>query len=105
MVKKYIQIGPFKYEHVRNINEDGDIGETNYESLTITISNDPKYNEQILQETLVHEVLHAILYTTPYHHFFDNEEEENFIRTVSPLLYQVILQIKDELFDTTQEKD
>lgn len=100
--KKYIQIGPFHYEFTRTPPEtDGepDLGGTDFESLTISVTDDPKYNPQILAETILHELLHAVFYTTPYHHTFTTEEEEHIIQSISPLLFQAILQVKEELFD------
>ncbi len=100
--KKYIQIGPFHYEFTRTPPEtDGepDLGGTDFESLTISVTDDPKYNPQIIAETILHELLHAVLYTTAYHATFTDQEEEDLIRTISPLIYQAILQLKDELFD------
>ena len=100
--KKYIQIGPLHYEFTRTPPEtDGepDLGGTDFESLTISVIDDPKYSPEIIAESLLHEILHAVLYTTAYHHAFTTEEEENLVRSISPLLFQAILQVKEELFD------
>jgi hypothetical protein len=106
--KKYIQIGPFHYEFTRTPPEtDGeqDLGGLDFEKLVISVTDDPKYNTQILRETLIHEILHAVLYATPYHTAFSDEEEENLIRSISPLLTQALIQIKEELFDNGLKND
>lgn len=84
---KKIQIGPFNFEVTRNppITDDiQDLGGTDFEKLIISYTQDPKYSPQVISETLLHEVLHAVIFLTPYHYFFSPEEEENLIRSFSP---------------------
>lgn len=104
IMSKKIQIGPFQWTLTRTPPED-DMGGTDFESLTISYTDDPKYDPQQLPETLLHEILHAVLFTTAYREFFNDDEEEHLIRSISPLLYQALTQVQAEMFDKAPKKD
>lgn len=93
---KKIQIGPFMWT-LTDCPPDDDMGGTNFETLTISVQSNPDHNPQIEKETLLHEILHAVLYCTPYHRTFTDEEEETLIQQLSPLLYQALQQVISDL--------
>jgi len=93
---KKVQIGPFTWTISPNPPED-DLGGTDFETLTITIKDDPNLDPQVTKETLFHEIIHAVLLTTAYHRALTTEEEENMVGALSPLLFQAVQQIADDL--------
>jgi len=95
-MSKEVQIGPFTFSINRNPPED-DMGGLDFDTLTLSYTDDPKYNPQLHAETLLHELLHAAIYLTPYHAVFTTDEEEHLVRSLSPYLLQAIQQLQKEL--------
>ena len=79
-----IKVGYYVYRVKFNRDLDA-IGITNTERLLIEIN--PEYPLQILQETLLHECLHAILSDT---FVIETKDEEKVVRAISPGLMQVL---------------
>lgn len=98
---RYIQIGAFQWEIVFIPNDqqdlEQDMGECDYEKLQIRITDGPEINPQIVADSILHEVLHAIIYSTPYHNTLSITDEETFVQILTPFLLQAIQQLQKEL--------
>tara|TARA_Y100000389_G_C17351028_1_gene458475 strand:+ start:565 stop:993 length:429 start_codon:yes stop_codon:yes gene_type:complete len=81
-----LDIGCFTYK-VRELNDYRDeegcilMGSTDVANNVISI--DTSYNEEVVRETLLHELMHALLNDT---HVVDEEVEEKLVRVLSPKL-------------------
>lgn len=66
-------------------------GSTHWETLTIYLR--PSLHPQKQAETLLHEVLHIVLWQSGLHHRYqhdDKPDEEQVVQAMSPLLFQVL---------------
>lgn len=104
-----IRIGPFTYElemggerFLKTQIEIGDslYGRTEEKSLRISISDTVAV--EIQKETLLHEIIHAILMQSGVE--IDNKLEESIVRSISPMLFDTLLrnpQLTSYLFGET----
>lgn len=92
-----IKIGSYTYTLVfsKEIAAEGHVfGSTHHHTLKIYI--DPSTNPIVQEETLLHEILHAILFVSGMGYRFDEKEpqkrpdEEELIRSLSPMFHQVL---------------
>jgi hypothetical protein len=64
---------------------EGKYGDSDVERLTIRVRSDVP--NSVRRETILHEVMHHIWAQTPLPVMFSEEQEEQVIRALSPLLY------------------
>lgn len=95
---KDVIVGPYNYQ-VKNDKSSMDSARVRFESLeaigfTSTheqcIYVDPELNEDMRAEVLLHEILHAICEATGIGTSFEEDKEEQFIATISPLLLDTL---------------
>jgi hypothetical protein len=94
-----LKIGPHTYtvyfdkNMINQVNTDAGeahYGVTDIKHLKITI--DPSQAHTQLQDTLLHEILHAIFDITAAQEDIDHKTEEKLIRRIAPILLQTIQQ-------------
>jgi hypothetical protein len=91
-----VKVGPYVYELSwdKNLTDLGAGGMTNPDNQIIGV--DPTLGGGMQRSTLVHEILHAIWKQTPLHMDYADEDKdsdgEKIIRTLEPLVFQVILE-------------
>lgn len=68
--------------------EDGVLGRSDTTRLTIQLRSD--LPRTVRDETLLHEVLHHVLALTPFATRWSDEEEEEVVRALSPLLAMAV---------------
>lgn len=84
---KKLTIGPFRYAvMVPSFLPDAD-GATNYSQRVIAVNG--SLSEQSQRETLLHEVLHAVIDQTGFRNL-EKEEEEKLVASLSPPLLSVL---------------
>lgn len=95
---KEVTVGPYRYQ-IKNDKSSMDSAKVRFESLeaigfTSTheqcIYVDPELADDMRSEVLLHEILHTICEATGINTSFDEEKEEQFIATVSPLLLDTL---------------
>lgn len=91
-IPKKIRIGgidhPIKYkDNLRNENDERLYGQIDLSASVITLSSDPAAGKERITETLLHEIIHGVLYHAGVTEF---EDEEHVCNVVSRGLYQVI---------------
>jgi hypothetical protein len=95
---KTLRIGPYTYT-VDSAVPDGLLGQTDPDALKIHLNPaQPRDNER---ETLLHEIMHAVFALTGMSRKLSSAKEESIIRTLSPLLLEVLLRnpkLRDYLF-------
>jgi hypothetical protein len=64
------------------------LGNSNVDLLEIVVNETSPH--QVQQETLMHEVLHAVVEVAGLAHEWDDETEENTVRRISPVLLEVL---------------
>lgn len=79
---RHIQVGPFRYR-VR-VDQIDDCGTTDPDRLTITLRESNPSDVQ--RETLLHEVLHAVLANCGLAKELGDDQEEHVVRALSPIL-------------------
>ena len=57
---------------------------------TLEIDLQPEVADLVLRETLLHEVLHAVLYTTGIADRLSDKNEEHLVRALSPALFSLL---------------
>ena len=72
---------------------DGDFGSTDVGALTIKVRSDVA--EAIWWETLLHEVIHAAWAQTPLAATFTQDQEEQAVRGLAPLLFTLLVRWHD----------
>jgi len=73
--------------------DDGDFGSTDVGALTIKIRADVA--EPIWWETLLHECMHAAWAQTPLAQMFSQDQEEQAVRGLAPLLFSLLVRWPD----------
>lgn len=92
-----IIVGPYEYtvrldkDRIEELEkESGDelYGMTTHNLLEIAVH--PHMHNTLIKETLLHEVLHAVLYVTGISHGMSDDDEEQLIRSLSPCLFMLL---------------
>lgn len=83
-----LEVGPFTYRVTAERAEEGNLGYTNNDRLTIRV--DPDYPDMAVQETLLHEALHATFYVAGLSCRLGELDEELLVRTLSPALFALL---------------
>lgn len=93
-----VKVGPFIYDikldaaRIRELEKENDMelfGFTTHNKLEIVIN--PDMADSMLRETVLHEILHAVIYATGLGDRFTEKQEEHLVRALSPALFQFIL--------------
>jgi hypothetical protein len=100
---KKLKIGCFTYDIISaKIKSPSNHGETNTDTKQILLSDTD--NQQVVKETLLHEVLHALLEDAVILNLFtDDDHEERLVRYLSPKL-MAVMQDNPKLVDYLWKK-
>jgi len=92
-----VRIGPYRYtvkvdlSRIKELEKESDsdlYGITTHGHLEIVLH--PDVADTVLRETLLHEVLHAVLYVTGTSDRLSDKAEEHLIRSLSPALFALL---------------
>jgi hypothetical protein len=92
-----VRVGPYRYkvvvsaERIKELEKESNselYGITTHGHLEIALQ--PDVADLILRETLLHEVLHAVLYNTGLSDRMSDKAEEHLIRGLSPALFALL---------------
>ena len=91
-IPKKLRIGAFDIPivWVPDLELDGEACNGTWCSRNLEIKLDPAINSQHQASTLLHEIIHAILWTTGITYVLSEDSEENFVAALSCGLYQVL---------------
>jgi hypothetical protein len=85
-VPRYLKVGPFQYKvetHVGYWNKDDIRVYGEVDERTCTINLDVDASAEVIRDSIVHEILHAIL-------LMYDKDDEDLVRLLAPMLLQVI---------------
>lgn len=88
---QHVQVGPHLYTikwGSKAVRKRGRVGEHEAETLTISIGDRVEGSQRA--DTLLHEILHAILSQTALDHELDHDAAESLVLRLTPLLLSVI---------------
>jgi len=97
MIPESVQVGPYVYTIIADAvrmaecekeSREELFGMTLHKSLEIIIQ--PDAADTVIRETLLHEVLHAVLYNTGISDRMTEKTEEHLIRALSPALFVLL---------------
>lgn len=92
-----VKVGPYTYTvtlsdaRIKELEKENNAdlyGFTAHSFLEIAVS--PDMADLMVRETVLHEVLHAVLYTTGISNRFSENAEEHLVRALSPALFQML---------------
>ena len=104
MIPASVQVGPYVYtivadtariEECEKESREELFGMTLHKSLEIIVQ--PTAADMVIRETLLHEVLHAVLYNTGIADRMTEKTEEHLIRALSPALFVLLRDNKNFL--------
>ena len=67
-----------------------DCGEFDDSTMTISINLNRHDNEDLLKSTLLHEIIHAILFITGQNELLDSKQEEGLVRAIEHGLADIV---------------
>ena len=92
-----IRVGPYRYtvkvdsERIKELETESNAdlyGITTHGILEIVLQ--PEVADMVMRETLLHEVLHAVLYNTGISDRMTDKAEEHLVRALSPALFSLL---------------
>lgn len=89
-----VEVGPFVFRVASDrrtsleLAREGKLGDTQFERLLIRVRGDMV--QEVQEETLVHEILHAVWALTPLAGEVDDQLEERVVRALSPYLFPLV---------------
>lgn len=92
-----VRVGPYRYtvkvdaDRIKELEKESDTdlyGITTHGLLEIVLQ--PAVADMVLRETLLHEVLHAVLFNTGLADRMTDKAEEHLVRALSPALFSLL---------------
>lgn len=99
---KKVKIGPFWFSVEKTSLLEDKVGMMDYRKQKIFIFDD--MNEDIMADTLLHEILHTIFYASGVNEDFDHDGQERIVNTFATPLLQIIRD-NPELVEFLKGKD
>ena len=97
-----VRVGPYTYtikvdaERIKELEKESDtdlFGMTTHGHLEIVLQ--PDVADTVLRETMLHEVLHAVLFNTGLSDRMTDKAEEHLVRALSPALFALLRENPD----------
>lgn len=94
---KSVRVGPYRYtvkvdaDRIKELEKESNVdlyGITTHGILEIVLQ--PDVADTVLRETLLHEVLHAVLFNTGISDRMTDKAEEHLVRALSPALFSLL---------------
>lgn len=98
----HVRVGPYTYtvkvdaERIKELEKESDTdlyGITTHGHLEIVLQ--PDVADMVLRETLLHEILHAVLFNTGLSDRMTDKAEEHMVRALSPALFSLLRENPD----------